>query len=143
MRSLQRTLFICFVLLTASLSINAQNNLEFSRVINQDIYLLSDGTTSYKETSITLTVPAGKVWKVESATVAEKFNGSNYDYYANGGTLVLNSTVIGRQNSSYTNGLPFWLSAGNHELILQGGTSSASYEWFGHLSIIEFSVVSQ
>lgn len=137
------TLACSFVLLMLSYTALAQNNLEFSQVINQDISVVANGSTDYITNTITLTVPAGKVWKVESASVSEKYTGSTYSYHSLGGTLMLHNTIIGRQNNNFSNGLPFWLSEGDHDLILQGGTSSSSYSWFGHLSIIEFNVVAQ
>lgn len=143
MHSFLKLLCLLFIV-GLSYTANAQNNLEFSRVINQSITVASDGSTSYIKNTITLTVPAGKVWKIEAAGVSEHYQGSaNYSFYTRGGTLVINDVIIGNQNGNFDGALPYWLAEGSHTLTIQGGTSSNGYDWYGQLSILEFTVVSQ
>jgi hypothetical protein len=110
---MRNLLFLFFLLI--SLSFTAQGNLQFNQV------LILDGNTS----TPTYTVPAGKVWKVESATISS-ING----YLAlsiNGSAASILQVVNGGNN------LPYWLPAGT--LV---GFYIASV---GKVSIIEFNVI--
>ena len=93
----------------------AQGNLQFSQV------LVLDGN----QNTPTYTVPAGKVWKVESATIS---SGSGY--------LALSINGSGASIVTYANGgnnLPFWVP---------GGTLIGFYIYqTGKVSILEFNVV--
>jgi hypothetical protein len=109
-----RTALLIAILLTC-LSFRAQGNLQFNQV------LVLDGN----QNTPTYTVPAGKVWKVESATIS---SGSGY----------LALTINGSSASivSYANGgnnLPFWVP---------GGTLIGFYIYqTGKVSILEFNVI--
>jgi hypothetical protein len=96
-------------------SYNAQGNLQFNQV------LVLDGN----QNTPTYTVPAGKVWKVESATIS---SGSGY--------LALSINGSGAAIVSYANGgnnLPFWLP---------GGTLIGFYIYqTGKVSVLEFNVI--
>ena len=110
---MKNLLFLLFLFF--SLSFTAQGNLQFNQV------LLLDGNT----TTPTYTVPAGKVWKVESATI------SSVNGYL---SLSINGSVASiLQFVNGGNNLPYWIPAGT----LVG--FFIVYE--GKVSIIEFNVI--
>ncbi len=132
---MKNLLFIFFVI--APRFIFAQGNLQFNQVklvTNQE------------------TVPAGKVWKVESVIYNIPQNASSYQtspggcahfYYENSAivvdgvpTKVGQGTVgLGYSNGNYTHSytvLPIWLPAG---ATLSGGTC------LNKISVIEFNIV--
>ena len=115
-----------------------QGNLQFNQVVNNS-YTATLGTT--RTTIGTITVPAGKVWKIESA---------NY-YVTQAG-----NRISGRGSSLYiayigdnliwdgTNGLghqdffPIWLPSGTYDV---SSRSSSTYLVTVNFSAIEFNVV--
>jgi hypothetical protein len=96
-----------------------QGNLQFNQVINLEF--VSGGTT--------VTVPTGKVWKLESCMI------TSINSYA---CMVVNGvTYYMRQHntsSSAWDNFPFWFAEGK-TITFGGGCSS------GIMSIIEFNVV--
>jgi hypothetical protein len=114
---------LLFVLLCTFAGVKAQGNLQFNQVINQVLV---------GNTPVNFTVPAGKVWKIESVGV---------DYVNTPTTHIRNASnqvlVTFYTSSSYQNPLPYWLSSGfTGNFIL---SNSATYR--GCISIIEFNVV--
>jgi hypothetical protein len=108
--------FLAF-LLTAFLSINsfAQGNLQFNQV------LILDASTS----GIAHTVPAGKVWKIES--VAMSSNNAYFQIQWAGLSFFIVNT------SSAYNNLPFWLPSSAAVTFIASATTK--------VSVIEFNVV--
>lgn len=134
---------VCAVSISAGVMAQG-GSLEFNQVkvleLNVDN---ATGQATEKKTILNITVPAGKVWKIESANVAEKYNSSTYDLnYSLGddGKLFLNETMIS-PDSDYQPVFPIWLNAGSYTLTLQGNTSSSSYSWNGMVTAIEFNVL--
>lgn len=104
-------IIICFV----SLQLSAQGNLQFNQVLSLDANSAGNPVT----------VPAGKVWKIESVAFSSnnayfqiKWGGVNY--------FVLNNTT------PYAN-LPYWLPS-NESVSLVANVNAK-------VSIIEFNVV--
>ncbi len=114
-----KNIFVISILLLFSKISDAQGNLQFNQVINLEF--VSGGTTA--------TVPAGKVWKIESCMI------TSTNFYA---CMVVNGvTYYMRQHntsSSAWDNFPFWFAEGK-TITFGGGCSS------GILSIIEFNVV--
>ena len=129
---------------------NGQGNLQFSRVLSSSGNLSaiatssSCGTTCYftntTATSPMLTVPQGKVWKIELATPV-----------ANVSINGVSGINLGAMTTSVTNQQPFWLKAGDtFQFYVNSGTcnccncttsviqASATYFY----SIIEFNIIS-
>jgi hypothetical protein len=102
---------ICFV----SLNLSAQGNLQFNQVLSLDAN--SGGNP--------VTVPAGKVWKIESVAFS---NNNAYFQIQWGGVnyFVLNNTT------PYAN-LPYWLPSGEAVSLVANVNAK--------VSIIEFNVV--
>ena len=120
-----KSLIILIMPLMVCLSFRAQGNLQF----NQVLYLsnTSDNQTQW-------TVPAGKVWKMESVGVAS----SSLNVYVNNALAFI---YAGAYSNSGTSGYyrnadasPIWLPAGS----VLGHACSCGNRWF---SIIEFNIV--
>ena len=93
---------------------HAQGNLQFNQVLNLDATSVG---TSYS-------VPAGKVWKIESVGLASN-NAYFQIQYSGMSFFILNNTI------PYSN-LPYWLPSGITVTFI--GSSAAK------VSIIEFNV---
>jgi hypothetical protein len=109
-----RKLLLLFFFFTA-LNLNAQGNLQFNQVLSLDANSAGNPVT----------VPAGKVWKIESVAFSSnnayfqiKWGGVNY--------FVLNNTT------PYAN-LPYWLPS-NESISLVSNVNAK-------VSIIEFNIV--
>jgi hypothetical protein len=110
---MKQSIIIVFVFL--SLRLFAQGNLQFNQV------LLLDGNSAYP----TYTVPAGKVWKLESFTSGTT-NGVLYLTF-NGSSVTAVSLINGGSN------LPFW--------IPEGTVLGVNISQSGKVSILEFNIV--
>ena len=99
----------------------AQGNLQFNQVINMTF--ASTNTTP-------VSVPAGKVWKLESCMLNS--TGNSYAYMQYNGTLY---NMRQQQTSTQVVNFPFWLASGASVIFGAGGAAG------GVLSIIEFNVV--
>ena len=129
---MKKTLILLFVLLPFSLLINAQGNLEYNKVKLVTI----NGSYPYQyQYDQVFTVPAGKVWKIESAIVG---------YYQYGSpTMYLDNQLI------YQTGLankifPIWLPSGSYTLSLfcvSCNGSSGPGNLKGSISAIEYNEV--
>ena len=102
-------------------SLKAQGNLQFNQVINMAF-------TAANTTPVT--VPAGKVWKIESCMLNVAGNGYAYMLY-NG----VNYNLRQQQTSANVVNFPFWLSSGTTVTFGNAGANG------GLLSIIEFNIV--
>jgi hypothetical protein len=110
-----KKILLLFTFLGTIFFSEAQGNLQFNQVL------------TYSGNSVNSpiwTVPAGKVWKIESAVC---FN------YTGTTTFRVNNFIVLYNNS---NSQPIWLKAGDS---CQMGASSASSSYF--LSIVEFNVI--
>ena len=121
-----KTFFFLIILLLSSIAFS-QGNLQFNRVVNDAGYIVVTNSSCTDVFGTTYTVPAGKVWKIESFVTLTL---SNY--------IMLNGKQI-----SPTNNVPFWLKEGD---VFAFNTSSKcgsggnnSMNWF--FSAIEFNIV--
>lgn len=107
-------LVVCFIVFESK----AQGNLQFNQVLNVEF------TSSV---STTLTVPPGKIWKLENSVLTSDIGFICYS--CNGTTYYL------REQSTYPwDNFPFWIGSGK---TVTFGVGCAS----GMISIIEFNVV--
>jgi hypothetical protein len=114
-----------FLMLVFLVSLNAafaQGNLQFNQVINMAF-------TGANTTPVT--VPAGKVWKIESCMLNTPSN--NYAYMLYNGVYY---NLRQQQSSAHNVNFPFWLSTGTS--VTFGGNGGGTG---GLLSIIEFNIV--
>lgn len=116
-----KTFFFLFAFLILG-SLKAQGNLQFNQVINMAF-------TSANTTPVT--VPAGKVWKLENCMLNTPSN--NYAYMLYNGVYY---NLRQQQTSAHIVNFPFWLSSGT--TVTFGGNGGGAG---GMLSIIEFNVV--
>lgn len=112
-------IFLFFVSIQYSF---AQGNLQFNQVIT---YAFASGNTT------PITVPAGKVWKLENCMLNSTSNTYTFMLY-NG----VNYNLRQQLTSSQVANFPFWLSAGTSVTFGSAGNASG-----GILSIIEFNIV--
>lgn len=134
-------LFATILFVFLSYTASAQGDLQFSQVINYNLFVQANGSVYYDTDEVTLTVPAGKVWKIESGHLSEQITNSNNQYKVPGGYLLLDGSIIaGESSNNYDPKFPIWLSPGTYTITLQGGTNSSNYAWFAFVSIIEFNV---
>ena len=115
-----------------------QGNLQFNQVVNNS-YTATLGTT--RTTIGTITVPAGKVWKIESANyyvtqAGNRFSGRGSSLYIAyiGDNLIWDGTNgLGHQDF-----FPIWLPSGTYDV---SSRSSSTYLVTVNFSAIEFNVV--
>ena len=126
-----------FLLVVLGATSFAQGNLQFNQVLNFD-YSVTLGPNADALVG-TLTVPAGKVWKI---TAASSQDVSNNEYST---AIAVNNHLLYqyyyRANSAaVSNNTPYWLAPGNHVVEISNlytGTITGR----GSLSVIEFNVV--
>ncbi|MCF8329892.1 MAG: hypothetical protein K9I37_06105 [Crocinitomicaceae bacterium] len=100
----------------------AQGNLQFNQVIT---YAFASSNTT------PITVPAGKVWKLENCMLNSVSNTYTYMLY-NGVYYNLRQQLTSSQVANF----PFWLSAGTSVTFGSAGGAAG-----GILSIIEFNII--
>ena len=119
-----------------SLHLSAQGNLQFNRVINHTI----SGTVGLFATIGSVTVPAGKVWKLESANFTFTNAGRNTALSSPAMVAYIGDNLIwDGNNSDGTKSLfPIWLPAGTFEVK---ASSSNAWSMFININAIEFNVI--
>jgi hypothetical protein len=140
-----KKIIITIVLLIAVNTIKAQGNLQFNEVKNIEI----TGTTLPYDPNVfgvpistigTITVPTGKVWKIESTSVKE--NNLFPIYSTSPFVLFLNNHVAYSTNQGTNNQpfvfLPIWLSAGSYQVKIS--SSAAQLNAIASISAIEFNI---
>jgi len=101
---------------------HAQGNLQFNQVINMAF-------TGANTTPVT--VPAGKVWKIESCMLNTPSN--NYAYMLYNGVYY---NMRQQLSSAHNVNFPFWLASGTS--VTFGGNGGGAG---GMLSILEFNII--
>lgn len=128
-------IFLAFII-TASISVYSQGNLQFNKVIN--INLSTSDTT--------LTVPTNKVWKIESAGFNENMrptNGCQIKLYLQNYFLFGSQSDLSTTTLALFSNFPIWLSTGDYQLYVRymncNGNSIPGVS--SSVSIIEFNIV--
>lgn len=131
----------CILLLTRW-DANAQGVLQFNAVKNINLYITGPGSSTADNDTV-ITIPQGKVWKVESASTSENYVPGGWSPYLGDGAFVfIDNTVVYFSDIDYRTPFPLWLKAGTHNFTLSGYQGSSSqYEWRALISAIEFNVV--
>ena len=119
----------------------AQGNLQFNQVmfLEYTTSVLGSATT----TAGVITVPAGKVWKIEHANL---YSVAGYPRTQAGGrSLFINNTLIyrskGPSNAIHlVDSFPLWLPAGTYNIVI-GNEQSSTYNINSSINAIEFNVV--
>ena len=116
-----RGILLAFFIFTLS-AFDGQGNLQFNQVIN----------TAFTGTNTTpVTVPANKVWKIESCMLNTVSN--TYAYMLYNGVYY---NMRHQQSSAHNVNFPFWLAPGT--TVTFGGNGGGSG---GLVSIIEFNII--
>ena len=103
----------------------AQGNLQFNQVI--------------KVIDVNQTVPAGKVWKVETCSYVLVSGGNDFPYTSSNGSVHIGkNTVYYVISNQTTNYLPLWLGEGTYDITRY---SQSGYTVTIAFSAIEFNVV--
>ncbi len=128
MKKILYTIFVAFIAFFAmpTFTGQTQGNLQFNRVISGAI------TLNPNQSSTLITVPAGKVWKVE-AIEAITSGGFNYLYEING----LAFPISNGYDSKINHGL--WLKAGDTFRVMNNPTGASNTPYY--YSILEFNIV--
>lgn len=137
MKRLFALLFSVFL----GISGNAQGNLQFNQVKYFQLNLTQSSSGTFDVTTLAITVPANKVWKIEAAA-ATSYSPSTGSH-SFGGRITLDGNLLSDFYSTpgqLTN-LPFWLPAGTYNLELRSSTSTPTFYFKGGVSVIEFNVV--
>jgi len=118
-----------------SFAVYSQSNLQFNQVLTYAGRLATANGAG--DSTAAWTVPAGKVWKIESASGA-------YAYVTSPVFLVVNGVKVFDlyiYNSSTTRNVyfPVWLKAGDVARIAEYNTSNNFYTAY-FISIVEFNV---
>lgn len=137
-------LIIFITSLLLAIAAMGQGNLQFNQVkyINLS-YVLPNGN-SYQTYDQVITVPAGKVWKIESAIGSNKSNSTSYvspttSVTLDGGILSFYSSSTGNYQAA---AFPIWLPEGSYTLgLISAGSSFTGSTIIGRVSLIEFNVI--
>ena len=127
---------MCFI----SLQLSAQGNLQFNQVINLDYTSAISGISKVNLGSVT--VPAGKTWKIESGTLYRDSGTSNIGEAVAANLAFNNILVCDNKTNNNPNGTnyPIWLSAGTYQVVMSQNVSS-NLTYVFSISIIEFNIV--
>jgi hypothetical protein len=128
-----KKIILLFTLIVLTYSSNAQGTLQFNRAL-----LLTNNQTEV--------VPSGKVWKIVSATLADRLNfgDSNWFYFKMNGAE--HHVIWSARTQSYgermsgLNCFPVWVPAGTSVNLPAVGTDDTTTR-LRSLSIIEFNIV--
>lgn len=137
-----KKILLVISIITISITAKAQGNLQFNRVVRESYTGVSaaNATAGAAIVAGTITVPANKVWKIESGSVVKTptlnpfYMSLNIDgqtlYYSNGasGYVVFNST-------------PIWLNEGTYEVTVSNTYTQGSIAFIAKISAIEFNIV--
>jgi hypothetical protein len=129
-----KNILIILALSISSLSFG-QGNLQFNQVVKQTFSTTSTSTFIVG----TITVPAGKVWKVESCGFVQQFVSGAEGVLGSS----LNQVVLGSHAIYYLNNpglvyLPLWLPTGTYQVSANTGVAGTKII---SISAIEFNVV--
>ena len=127
---MKKTILLAVVLLLGCTAF-AQGNLQF----NKAQHLAFSGTFSTSQSTISnITVPAGKVWKVESGSICWIYQGKAN---TSGIYLLIDNQML--QSPDIHQSSPIWLPEGTYKI--EYNTSNSSYSYSGGISILEFNIV--
>ena len=125
--------------LLISLSVSAQGNLQFNQVINGsiDANIYQTGVTAG-----TITIPAGKVWKLESVSHFTSPGSTNQSIsLSNSSRVFIGDHQVWNGLSNYQiSNFPIWFSEGTYSIVIgdyHNSTTPHRFSW----SAIEFNVV--
>ena len=128
---------IVILLFFIALGAKAQGNLQFNQVI---YYTIPSQSFAASGTIATVTIPAGKIWKIEAAS--HNAAGGTVWSLRIGNFLLYSSTLNGGGGLTYHPDInfPIWLPSGTYNLQVNSTNGGGTFEGAG-LSIIEFNII--
>ena len=128
-----------FLLVAVSATSFAQGNLEFNEVKNVIFDAPAPSSQNFNIGSIT--VPAGKVWKIQSTSLLQNII-SDWQPMWGGGSYwvtIANQLVYAENSQSSRRANVFWLEEGTHDVSCY--TNTSTYIKRVAVSAIEFNLV--
>lgn len=118
----------------------SQGNLQFNQVINMS-YNYNFLNTGQKQTVGSVTVPVGKVWKIESGSIHGEYSANNYPYPLETSLFLGDFCVISMSSGNYGSPVnyPIWLSAGVYSVVMNVNNNGGNLKCA--LSVIEFNII--
>ena len=147
---------ILLLLMAISFVGNTQGDLQFSQVISVDFYYPAEdagfnSTNAWKVDEILASIPAGKIWKITSASVGYNDTGGNSDgpYYQDDITISIDNVAIYHDYYNQTTrefdvSFPMWLGSGDYNFKMSYRATSSNYDarqTYAKVTGIEFNVV--
>ncbi len=137
---MKRIITLLSLLVLLSVAVQAQGELQFNQAKFIKMNFTPAPNISYQFIEQVITVPAGKVWKLESAaaTFISNQTSPNPNYSSTAELLIDKVEITGR----VFNAMPMWLPAGTYTLRLvhDNSTSGNANEVHGIITAIEFNV---
>jgi hypothetical protein len=118
-------------------SLKAQGNLQFNQVVTYT----GTGSGSFSYSSPTWTVPAGKVWKVESASPNVANAPVTRAINMNAGSSWGSFALMTASQETTISPFPIWLKAGDQVQLQAAGNCCSTTSFSYAISILEFNVV--
>lgn len=131
-----KTFFFLFTFLILG-SLQAQGNLQFNQVVTYT----GTGSGSFSYSSPTWTVPAGKVWKVESASPNVANAPVTRAVNINAGSSWGSFALMTASQETTISPFPIWLKAGDQIQLQAAGNCCSTTSFSYAISILEFNVV--
>lgn len=144
---MKNLLLLCAIVLSSAAL--GQGNLQFNQVISETFSIFGNAYNTFYNATDTYTVPAGKVWKIESISYSATSANGTYlpSFFLNvNGTRVLYNYGTQRNQFDYggtLNAQPIWMKGGDVVLfsMRNGCSTTCAQSVNGHLSIIEFNII--
>lgn len=130
-------IFILFVLLISIETSLAQGNLQFNQVVTYT----GTGSGSFSYVSPSWTVPAGKVWKIESASPNLGNTAVSRAVNINAGASWGSFALTTSSQETTINPFPIWLKAGDLVQLQAAGNCCSTTSFSYAISIIEFNII--
>lgn len=111
--------FLSIAAVLLSLSVRAQGNLQFNQVVRPVINYNSN--TSWNASLGTITVPVGKVWKIETVTYLGGVSGTWWPLTGLSDYANLEDNIIYDDNNNRSL-FPLWLAAGTYTIKANQGS---------------------
>ena len=132
--------FKIILLLTCLMQVklmNAQgNNLQF----NQAIYTTIVGIGG-QFTQVPITVPANKIWKIESASCSIDSQQGTQNIYLSLNGVVITAYTLSVGQPSYSSCFPIWLPSGSYGINLYNSGGNGGPIAVGFISGVEYNLV--
>ncbi len=147
---------ILILLMAISFVGNTQGDLQFSQVVSVDFYYPAENAgfnynNSWKVDEILVSIPAGKIWKITSASVGYNSPVGNLDGPNNLDDLTISIDNVAIYHDYYNQttrefdvSFPMWLGSGDYNFKMSYRATDSNYdasETYAKVTGIEFNVV--